>query len=160
MEEPGTRPKRHWWQSEPAVAWVLLLFFPLGLWMMRRYTDWRPAWIGMLVPLGGILTASFIGFQVFVRTSVFSDVFQVKTVTYVNQTGTKISLYHDATTKRSFLTLDARTAKKVSEVRFAWNDQVVARDASGTILFNRRITWDDLKANGWQVVITRGSGGG
>lgn len=159
MVETGTRPRRHWWQSEPVVAWALLLFFPLGLWMMRRYTDWRPAWVGMLVPLGGLITASLIGLQVFVQVGGFRDVFQTHTVTYINQTGTKVSLYHNQTTKRAFLTLDPRTAKKVAELKFVWSEHIVARDASGSIVFNRRITWDELKAAGWQVVITRSGGG-
>ncbi len=72
--ETGIGPNQHWWQSEPVVAWALLLFFPLGLWMMRRYTDWRPAWVGMLVPLGGVVTASLIGLQVLGQTNTFLNV--------------------------------------------------------------------------------------
>jgi len=33
--------KKHWWQHEAAIAWALILFFPLGIFMMWRYAPWR-----------------------------------------------------------------------------------------------------------------------
>jgi hypothetical protein len=35
--------KRPWWQHEAAIAWALILFFPLGLWLMWKHAPWRPA---------------------------------------------------------------------------------------------------------------------
>lgn len=33
--------KKPWWQQEGAIAWALILFFPLGIFMMWRYAPWR-----------------------------------------------------------------------------------------------------------------------
>jgi hypothetical protein len=33
--------KKPWWQHEGAIAWALVVFFPLGLFMMWRYAPWR-----------------------------------------------------------------------------------------------------------------------
>jgi len=32
---------RPWWQQEVSIAWALILFFPVGLWLMWRYAPWR-----------------------------------------------------------------------------------------------------------------------
>ena len=33
--------KQPWWQQEVSIAWALILFFPLGLWLMWKYAPWR-----------------------------------------------------------------------------------------------------------------------
>lgn len=33
--------KKPWWQHEAAIAWALILFFPLGIFTMWRYAPWR-----------------------------------------------------------------------------------------------------------------------
>ncbi len=35
------RAARPWWGTEMAIAWALILFFPLGLALMWRYATWR-----------------------------------------------------------------------------------------------------------------------
>ena len=32
---------KRWWQREPAIAWGLVLFFPIGLLLMWKYAPWR-----------------------------------------------------------------------------------------------------------------------
>lgn len=41
-----------WWQREPTFAWALILFFPLGLWLMWNYAPWR-------IPIKWAWTAGF-----------------------------------------------------------------------------------------------------
>jgi hypothetical protein len=33
--------RKPWWQHEATIAWALILFFPLGIFMMWRYAPWR-----------------------------------------------------------------------------------------------------------------------
>ena len=40
LDGPTTTPPP-WWQRESAIAWAILLFFPLGLYLMWRYAGWR-----------------------------------------------------------------------------------------------------------------------
>ena len=53
---------KRWWQREPAIAWALILFFPVGLWLMWRYASWRRpvkwGWTGAFAALVVIVVAS------------------------------------------------------------------------------------------------------
>jgi len=47
--------KKPWWQHEAAIAWALILFFPLGIFMMWRYAPWRNRFKWLWTTAGAIV---------------------------------------------------------------------------------------------------------
>jgi competence protein ComEC len=51
-------PKPPWWQHEAAIAWALILFFPVGIYLMWKHAPWRNRfkWLwSLLAPLVAIV---------------------------------------------------------------------------------------------------------
>lgn len=66
--------KRPWWQHEAAIAWALILFFPLGIFMMWRYAPWRNRFKWVWTGAGGIVALVIVAGVVGGTESTTSDV--------------------------------------------------------------------------------------
>jgi len=52
--------RKPWWQHEAAIAWALILFFPLGLLLMWRYASWRNQFKWLWTAVTAIVVLYFV----------------------------------------------------------------------------------------------------
>jgi hypothetical protein len=69
-----------------------------------------------------------------------------RTVAVEDATTTTITLFFDAAADaRPEFTLRPLETKRIVFTRGGWKDIVIAKDSSGTVIFDERITWDELQ---------------
>ncbi len=67
-------------------------------------------------------------------------------ITFENRTPTRLTFYVEpGPDAKPQFSLEPFETKTFSELRHLWKDRVIARDPAGTIVFNKRITWDEVK---------------
>lgn len=75
------------------------------------------------------------------------------TITYVNETNQPVDIYLGHSMKAFDSTIPAHSETKVGTIRQVWRDIVVVRDQQGTVLSEQEMTWNELKAQHFRVVI-------
>jgi ABC-type uncharacterized transport system auxiliary subunit len=76
------------------------------------------------------------------------------TITYINETEQPVDIYLGTSPKAFDASVPAHSEKKVLTIRQVWNDRVIARDEHGAIVSEQHVTWDELKAQHFRVVIS------
>jgi hypothetical protein len=75
-------------------------------------------------------------------------------VTWVNETGRTVSVFAGDDPEDLVTTLSPHSSKELGELKHLWEDVVVVKDEDGSILSRKEITWEELKAQDWRIVIT------
>lgn len=74
----------------------------------------------------------------------------VQAVTYENETDRTVTVFRDDTL---IVTLEPSEKKKFSTLEFVEPRTFEAKDQSGRVIYSETLTWDELKAQGWRIVI-------
>ena len=76
-------------------------------------------------------------------------------VSWVNETDETVVVYlRDEFVEEFGSTVPPRSTKTEAVIKAVWKDVVVIRDEQGNVLFRQELTWDELKAQDWRIVIT------
>ena len=72
-------------------------------------------------------------------------------VTYENRTASSLTIYVSGARDVSIKPF----AKETSDLlRFPNSKTIEAKDETGAVVFSKTLTWDDLRRQGWKVIIT------
>ncbi len=76
------------------------------------------------------------------------------TVTYVNETDQRVSIYLGDNIDRFDVSIAPHSKAEVGTIATEWRDVVVVRDDQENVILRKEITWDELKAEDFRFVIT------
>ena len=72
-------------------------------------------------------------------------------VTWVNNTPYKLSIYDDK--DRLVTELEPFETRTLGDAKFLWPKRMVVRSEDGRLISRIDLTWDELKAQGYRIVI-------
>jgi hypothetical protein len=77
----------------------------------------------------------------------------VSTITYVNETDKTILIYiaDDADLSEYDIIIQPHSTELSGTMNMNFKGVVIGRDEEGNLLFRKRSTWDDLKAQGFRI---------
>ena len=93
------------------------------------------------------VTDLLVGAAVMVLAAVAAACFDLgATITIENNTGTRLTFYFEPRTNaEARFSLEPFETTTVGFLQFHWKDRLIARDPSGNVVLDKRITYDELK---------------
>jgi hypothetical protein len=67
-------------------------------------------------------------------------------VTIENRTSTAVDIFYESNTAgKKETTVAAMSTKRLTIAEVTWTGRVIARNSSGTIVYDEMVSWDDVK---------------
>ena len=67
-------------------------------------------------------------------------------MTIENRTSMPVDIFYEpGPTVKKETTVEAMSSHRLTIARVVWTNRVIARDSSGTVVFDQVITWGDIK---------------